>query len=133
MLIRAEWIDKLLIIKTQGAGLAYVADDWPEDHLPIQDLLRCLFGWPLPDGWFCYHEQDHRLLFEMLDQIKGVSFKEMLSLAILDYAQIANKVHDTDLVLASSIAVLAIEKAFGCTREEAGILVRMNLNKRVAA
>ena len=99
MLIKPYWVTNTLIIQTTDGGLAYVADDWPETFIPITTLLHCLFGAPC-DGWFVYHERDHRWLFTLLDRVReGFKPGLMLALAIEDRAAVGKNSNDPEWIM----------------------------------
>lgn len=127
MRIRPEWSGTTLIVKTDQSGLAYIRDDWPQDCIEIEPLLKSLFGAKV-NGWYVYHEMDHRWLFCCLEAVATFSQSDIVPIALCDPARIGYLDLQISVVRAASIAVRLIQKAFEVDREDAAALVRMNLS-----
>lgn len=136
MLLKITWSadGETLVIQNDQDGMAYIADNWPQQVKP-EDLLQALFGRPNSQGQYAYHEPDHRWLFQCLETVRGFSSDELAVVAIQDMSgvQLMNFETSPSRVTAGSLATLLIHRAFQVPRNKAAWVVRMNLDVEQAA
>jgi len=130
MLISPAWVYGSLIIHTDSGGYAFSSDTWPTGRLKVQDVLQALCGEPDERGYYVFHES-HHWLEEHLGAVARLSAKDVGLLAIADLAGIRG---DDEVQFsrqaAASLAVVIFEKAFNASRQDAVLMVHLNLSPR---
>ena len=132
MHIKPDFVCGTLIIKDRNGGYVHSDDRWPSS-IKIDHVLRALCGPPDAEGWYPYFEADRRWIASCLDVISNMTTQQIGAAAMHDHCEIDQEDVDRSVVAAASIAVMIFERTFEATREEAQLLVRMNLSEQGVA
>lgn len=132
MQIQPVQIAGTLVIRDQSGAYVHSDDRWPSS-LKIEHLLRALCGPPDAEGWYPYFEQDRRWIASCLEAVSSMSTQQIGAMAMRDLCQIDAEGVDKSVVAAASLAVMIFEKTFEADRDEARLLVRMNLSEQSVA
>lgn len=126
MRIRANWVHGTLIVQSDSGGYVFSADQWPSG-LDVRDLLRSLCGEPDAEGYYAWHDS-RSSIEQSLDAVSVLSSRDVGALAIRDSASVGCDGGELrSLAAAGTLAVAIFEKSFKVSREDAMLMVRMNI------